>query len=84
MVHILQLVVEPNQNQYPDIQRLGITVAKLEDVTRDALALWYGESKQNEAKAPYLKELFKVARMEEQFKRGEIGTLHKPPKEANS
>lgn len=72
LVHILKLVVEPNETQLPDIQRLDVTVAKLEQVTWDALSVFFQESKNNEAKRPYLKELFKVSKMEESFRRGEI------------
>jgi len=73
LVHILKLVVEPNEHQLADIQRLNVTIPKLEQVTWDALSQFFGDSKPNEAKRPYLKELFKVAKMEEQSKRGEIG-----------
>ncbi|PVH69812.1 hypothetical protein DL98DRAFT_438285 [Cadophora sp. DSE1049] len=33
------------------------------------------EHPENEAKRPFLKEIFKVARMEERYKTGEIGKL---------
>ncbi|KAK3312500.1 hypothetical protein B0H66DRAFT_399897 [Apodospora peruviana] len=72
LVHILRLVVEPQKTQHPAIQGLNLNVAKFEDITKEALATWYSESAKNEKKRPYLKEVFKVARMEEQYKRGEI------------
>ncbi|KAK4218018.1 hypothetical protein QBC37DRAFT_26932 [Rhypophila decipiens] len=71
--HILRLVVEPNENQHKDIRQHNLTVAKLEKVARDALKPFLDESSTNEAKLLFLKEALKVAKMEEQYKRGEIG-----------
>ncbi|KAM7202130.1 Protein of unknown function (DUF2841) domain containing protein [Naviculisporaceae sp. PSN 640] len=70
--HILRLVVEPNERQNPDIRRLNLTVAKLEEVATDALSLWFAESPNNQSKKPFLTEVLKVAKMEEMYKRGEI------------
>ncbi|KAK5652525.1 hypothetical protein OQA88_10431 [Cercophora sp. LCS_1] len=77
LIHILRLVVEPNASQHPDIQKLGINVQKLEDVTMESLSSFFNDNnptgKSNNAKKkPYLKEIFKVAKHEEQFRRGEI------------
>lgn len=76
MIHILRLVVEPNATQHPDIQKLGINVQKLEEVTMESLSSFFndtGGKNNNSKKKPYLKEIFKVAKHEEQYKRGEIG-----------
>ncbi|KAK3379818.1 hypothetical protein B0T24DRAFT_170561 [Lasiosphaeria ovina] len=72
--HILRMVVEPNAKQHKDIQKLDINVAKLEDVTMDALSTWFADKEKpgNAKKKPYLKEIFKVAKVEEQYKNGEI------------
>lgn len=70
------MVVEPNAKQHPDIQKLYLNVAKLEEVTMDALSTFFSdkENGNNAKKKPYLKEIFKVARQEERYKNGEIGT----------
>lgn len=72
---MVRLVVEPNETQHPDIQKLNLTMTKLEDAARDALSLWFTESPKNEAKRPFLSEILEVAMMEEQSKRGEIGNV---------
>jgi hypothetical protein len=74
LAHILRLIIEPNATQHPDIQKLNIDIAKLEELTMESLAGFFNESDKNNngKKKPYLKEIFKVARHEEQFKRGEI------------
>lgn len=72
--HILRMVVEPNAKQHPDIQKLNLNVAKLEEVTMDALSTFFAdkENTNNAKKKPYLKEIFKVAKFEERYKNGEI------------
>lgn len=69
------MIVEPNASQHPDIQKLGINVAKLEEVTMESLSSFFNDTagKNNSKKKPYLKEIFKVAKHEEQYRRGEIG-----------
>jgi hypothetical protein len=56
---------------------LNIDIAKLEELTMESLSGFFNENDKNNnaKKKPYLKEIFKVARHEEQFKRGEIGGL---------
>ena len=72
------MIVEPNESQHPDIQKLNINVAKLEEVTMDALSSFFSDNDKNNnlKKKPYITEIFKMARAEEQYKRGEIGTAH--------
>ncbi|KAK3357107.1 hypothetical protein B0T25DRAFT_147256 [Lasiosphaeria hispida] len=74
LTHILRLIVEPNASQHPDIQKLNINVAALEEVTTDALSSFFNDkdNTNNAKKKPFLREIFKVARHEEQYKRGEI------------
>ncbi|KAK4455831.1 hypothetical protein QBC34DRAFT_444625 [Podospora aff. communis PSN243] len=74
LTHILRLIIEPNATQHPDIQKLNIDIAKLEELTMESLSGFFNENDKNNnaKKKPYLKEIFKVARHEEQFKRGEI------------
>lgn len=73
--HILRLIIEP-ETQPPSIRRLGhISVAMLETAAMESLSIWFQDANKpkNAKKRPILKELFKVARMEEKFKRNEIG-----------
>lgn len=76
MVHILSLITTPNRSQHRDIQKLNINVAKLEEATWDALSGFFADMDQpnNLKKKPFLKEIFRVARYQERFKNGEIGS----------
>ena len=74
LAHILRLVVEPNGKQHPDIQKLCLNVKKLEETTNEALSAFFMDNDANAKKRPYLNEIFKMARQEERFKNGEIGT----------
>lgn len=72
--HILRLIIEPNESQHPDIQILNLNVAKLEDATTDALSGFLNGSENGSAmKRLYLREIFNVARYEEQYRKGVIG-----------
>lgn len=59
------------------VRKLGsvITVAKLETAATEALSSWFSDptKPRNAKKRPLLKELFRVAKMEESYKKGEIG-----------
>lgn len=75
LVHMLRLVTEPKESQHPDIRNFNLTVAALEADANETLSSFFSERGNNEknlAKKPFLKELMKVARHEEQYKRGEI------------
>ncbi|KAK0646267.1 hypothetical protein B0T16DRAFT_157783 [Cercophora newfieldiana] len=74
LVHILRLVIAPNAEQHPDIAKLNIDIAKLEEVTMESLSGFFNENDKNNnsKKKPYLKEIFRVAGHEERFRRGEI------------
>lgn len=69
MKHILKLIIDP-ATRPPSIQKLGvITVAELEAAAIDSLKAWFAE---NVWKKPTLKELFRVAKMEEKYKQNII------------
>lgn len=62
----------------PSVQRLGeITVAKLEAAAMESLFSFFSDTSKpkNGKKKPILKELFRVAKLEEKYLRGEIGWL---------
>ncbi len=75
MIHILKMVLEPNNNQHADIRPLDLNVAKLEDATMECLNSFFAdkENPKNALKKPYLKEIFKVAKFEQRYRNGEIG-----------
>ena len=73
LVHILRMIVEPRANQCATVQKLGLNVAKLEEVTNESMKNWFKESPDNAAKEVYLQEIFRVARAEERCKNGESG-----------
>ena len=68
------MIVEPHENQYPTIRKLGLNVQKLQEVTMEAIANWFA-SLENAKKKPYLKEIFNVASAQERYKAGELGEL---------
>ncbi|CAF3586605.1 unnamed protein product [Fusarium graminearum] len=72
--HILRMIVEPNQRQHPDIQKLKLNVQKLEEITIEALSGFFADKDNpaNAKKRPFLNEIFKVAKQEERFKKEEI------------
>lgn len=74
-MHILLLIVEPRHKQCEAVQKLGLTVKKLEETTMECLSNWFNdkENPDNANKRPYLKEIFKVAKAQERYKNGEIG-----------
>lgn len=71
------MVTEPNRHQHKDIQKLNINISKLEEATFEALSGFFAdvENPNNAKKKPYLKEIFRVAKYEERYKNGEIGSF---------
>lgn len=69
------MIVEPNNKQHANLQKLYLNVTKLEEVTNEALSSFFTdkENPSNMAKRPYLKEIFRVAKIEERYKDGQIG-----------
>lgn len=74
LAHILLMIVEPRQTQQQAVQKLGLNVKKLEDVTFEAMNNWFNDKDHpaNAQKRPFLKEIFKVAKQQERYKNGEI------------
>ncbi|KUJ12889.1 uncharacterized protein LY89DRAFT_196326 [Mollisia scopiformis] len=74
LIHILRMVVEPANQQHPSIEKFGLNVRKLEEVTMEAMNNWFNDKEHpdNAQKKPFLKEIFKIARAEEKYKNGEI------------
>jgi hypothetical protein len=54
---------------------LGLSVKKLEECTFEALSGFFSESPTNASKKTFLNEIFKVAKQQERYKNGEIGTI---------
>jgi hypothetical protein len=69
------MIVEPTENQCLTVQKLGLNIKKLEEVTMEAMSNWFNDKDhpENASKRPFLKEIFKVAKTEERYKRGEVG-----------
>ncbi|KAI6092616.1 hypothetical protein F4821DRAFT_137866 [Hypoxylon rubiginosum] len=74
LIHILRMIIEPSHKQHHSIKKLYLNVTKLEEVTYDALTHFFTDKDNpaNQSKKPYLKEIFKVAKMEERYKDGQI------------
>ena len=77
LVHILRMIIEPRERQHITVQKLGLDVKKLEEVTMEAMSNWFNDKEhpENSQKRPFLKEIFKIAKAEERYKNGEIGEL---------
>lgn len=69
------MIVEPSHKQHHTLRKLYLNVGKLEEVTNEALSSFFTDkdNPSNVAKKPYLKEIFRVAKMEERYKDGQIG-----------
>ncbi|KAL2074972.1 hypothetical protein VTL71DRAFT_8752 [Oculimacula yallundae] len=74
LVHILKMIVEPVQNQCPEVRKLKLDVKTLEAATLEAMSTWFADKEKpdNEQKRPFLKEIFKVAKQQERYKDGGI------------
>ncbi|KAK3366560.1 hypothetical protein B0H63DRAFT_405371 [Podospora didyma] len=74
LIHILRMVTEPNHKQHKDIQRLDITISKLEETTMGALSTWFADKDKpaQALKKTFLEEIFRIAKVEEQYKNDEI------------
>lgn len=48
---------------------------KLEEVTNEAMSTWFADAEhpENKQKKVYLKEIFKVAKLEQRYLNGEVG-----------
>jgi hypothetical protein len=69
------MIVKPNREQHPAIQKLKLTVVKLEELTNEAMSSWFNdkENRANAKKKPFLKEIFAVAKLEARYLDGELG-----------
>lgn len=67
--------MKPAHEQHPTVQKLGLNVRKLEEVTMEAMSNWFSDTEhpENGSKKPFLKEIFRIARAEERYLNGEIG-----------
>jgi hypothetical protein len=71
------MIVEPPHKQCATVQKLGLNVKKLEEVTMETMSIWFNDKDhpENATKRPFLREIFKIAKAEERYKNGEIGKL---------
>ena len=68
-------MVERKEDQHDAIKHLNLDVKQLETTTMDCLSNWFKnpEHPKNAEKRPFLREIFKVAKMQERFKNNELG-----------
>lgn len=69
------MIIEPRSTQCPAVHKLGLNVDKLEQVTNESLKNWFKEKPGNAEKKVHLREIFKVARLEERYRDGGVGKL---------
>ncbi|KAI1131541.1 hypothetical protein F5Y10DRAFT_262113 [Nemania abortiva] len=74
LFHILRLVMQPKETQHEAIRNSGVDLYKLEAITMEALSSWFNDKDGpgNKSKKPLIKDLFKVARVEERYRNNEI------------
>jgi len=76
LVHILDVVMDQERKKTPDQKK--ITIKGLETYTWAETARWFnGENGKNHNKRIFLEEIFRVAKMEERYRKGELGMLAK-------
>lgn len=73
------MIVEPPHKQCATVQKLGLNVKKLEEVTMEAMSNFFNDKEhpENAQKRVFLKEIFKVAKAQERYKNGEIGKFYR-------
>src|ERR1700716_3059137 len=77
LVHILDVIMDGNRNDKSDYQET-VTIKKLEEYTWENTAAWFNDKDgKNASKRVFLKDIFRVAKMEERYRKGELGTLVK-------
>ncbi|KAI0191268.1 hypothetical protein EV127DRAFT_72353 [Xylaria flabelliformis] len=72
LCHILRMLVEPMKSRHPALQKVDLNLKGLEAVSYDALSPWFNDkdAPANAEKKLLLKEIFRVARQEANFKDG--------------
>jgi hypothetical protein len=75
LIHILRMIIEPREKQCGTVQKLGLNVKKLKEVTMESISRWLNDEEhpENVSKIAILREIFKVAKAEERYKNGEVG-----------
>ena len=71
------MVAGPRDKQCTAVQKLDLNIKKLEEETTKSMSSWFDDKGRTEGKSKevLLKEIFKVARAEERYKKGEIGKV---------
>ncbi len=84
LVHILKMIIKPAEKQCLTAQKLKLNVKALEAATVQVMSSWFADKEhpENEQKRPFLKEIFKVATIQERYKNGEIGQSSTLPTES--
>jgi hypothetical protein len=76
LVHMLDVVMDQERKKTPEQKK--ITIKDLEIYTWAETARWFnGENGKNQNKRIFLEEIFRVAKMEERYRKGELGMLAK-------
>ncbi|KAI0549383.1 hypothetical protein F4679DRAFT_267584 [Xylaria curta] len=72
LCHILRMLVEPKHSRHPALQKVNLDLKALEAASFEALSSWFNDkdAPANADKKLFLKEIFKVARHEANYKDG--------------
>lgn len=68
------MIIDPHhygRTVYPYVTNLNMS--QLEKCTWDSLADFFAANEKNKEKKIYMTELFRIARLEEKYRRGELG-----------
>ncbi|KAI0481181.1 hypothetical protein GGR56DRAFT_308340 [Xylariaceae sp. FL0804] len=72
LVHLIGLVVEPNERQHRSIQHLGLNVAVFEEAIRNEMTAFYAKSQKNAEKKVYIDEIMKLAVKQQSYKANQL------------
>jgi hypothetical protein len=69
------MAIEPRQKQPSTAQKVGLNVERLEEVTLEVMSNSCNDTDrpENDSTKLFLKETFKVAKLEERYKSGQVG-----------
>ena len=78
LIHILKMIIDPAEKQCLTAQKLKLNVKALEAATMEVMSTWFADKEhpENEQKRPFLKEIFKVASIQERYKNGDWSVIH--------
>jgi hypothetical protein len=71
------MFTKPFERRCEAVRKTNLTVQNLQDLTMETMFAWFNDPEHpgNLAKQPLLKEIFKAAKIEQEYESGKIGTF---------